>query len=168
MVSQWQYQVRFDVNDSATAELVRQKVSDPVLLQLFDILAEHRAAAKCQFDAFAEYVAAAEQHGIENYELYEWTKATIKDPAKKGKYLKSFTLYVRLLMHWRQTCSRSQQVGSLHEYPSTIRIRQTILSRRSALRSERARGASRRALKQVKFESGSGFCLARAKVVFWV
>jgi len=54
MVSQWQYQVRFDVNDSATAELVRQKVRDPVLLQLFDTLAEHRAAPKCQFDAFAE------------------------------------------------------------------------------------------------------------------
>jgi len=94
MVSQWQYQVRFDVNDSATAELVRQKVRDPVLLQLFDTLAEHRAAPKCQFDAFAEYVAAAEEHGIENYELYEWTKATIKDRAKKEKYLKSFTLYV--------------------------------------------------------------------------
>ena len=26
--------------------------------------------------------------------LYEWTKATIEDPTKKAKYLKSFTLYV--------------------------------------------------------------------------
>ena len=63
-------------------------------MPLFDILAEHRAAPKCQFDAFAEYVAAAEEHGVENYPLYEWTKATIRDPAKKEKYLKSFTLYV--------------------------------------------------------------------------
>jgi hypothetical protein len=31
---------------------------------------------------------------VENYPLYEWTKATIKAPAKKEKYLKSFTLYV--------------------------------------------------------------------------
>ena len=45
-------------------------------------------------NAFAEYVAAAEEHGVENYPLYEWTKATIENPAKKEKYLKSFTLYV--------------------------------------------------------------------------
>jgi hypothetical protein len=31
---------------------------------------------------------------VENYPLYEWTKATIENPAKKEKYLKSFTLYV--------------------------------------------------------------------------
>ena len=49
---------------------------------------------KCQFDAFAEYVAAAEERGVESYPLYHWTKATIENPAKKEKYLKSFTLYV--------------------------------------------------------------------------
>ena len=94
MTSQWQYQVRFDVNDSATAESVRRKLRDPALAPLFDILAEHRAALKCQFDAFGEYVAAAEEHGIENYPLYQWTKETIENSAKKEKYLKSFTLYV--------------------------------------------------------------------------
>ena len=94
VTSQWQYQIRFDVNDSATAESLRRQIRDPVLVPLFDVLAEHRAAPKCQFDAFAAYVAAAEEHGVENYPLYEWTKATIKDPAKKEKYLKSFTLYV--------------------------------------------------------------------------
>ena len=45
-------------------------------------------------DAFAEYVAAAEEHGVENYPLYQWTKATIENPAKKEKYLRSFTVYV--------------------------------------------------------------------------
>jgi len=90
--SQWQYQVRFDVNDSAAAESVRLRV--PALAPLFDILAEHRAALKCQFDAFAEYVAAAEEHGVENYPLYQWTKATIENPTKKEKYLRSFTVYV--------------------------------------------------------------------------
>ena len=58
------------------------------------ILTAHRAAPKCQFDAFAEYVAAAEEDGVENYLLYRWTKATIEDSSKKEKYLKSFTLYV--------------------------------------------------------------------------
>jgi hypothetical protein len=94
VTSQWQYQVRFDVDDSATAESVRRQIRDPVLVPLFNVLAEHRAAAKCQFDAFAEYVAAAEEHGVDNYPLYEWTKGTIKNPTKKEKYLKSFTLYV--------------------------------------------------------------------------
>src|ERR1700736_3020772 len=94
LTSQWQYQVRFDVNDSAMAESVRRKLRDMPLAPLFAILAEHRAALKCQFDAFAEYVAAAEENGIENYPLYQWTKATIEDPAKKEKYIKSFTLHV--------------------------------------------------------------------------
>jgi len=94
VTSQWEYQVRFDVNDSGTAESVRRKLRDPALAPLFDILADHRATPKCQFDAFAEYVAAAEEHGLESYPLYQWTKATIENPAKKEKYLKSFTLYV--------------------------------------------------------------------------
>jgi hypothetical protein len=95
VTSQWQYQVRFDVNDSATAESIRRNLRDPALAPLFDILTNHHAAPKCQFDAFAEYVAAAEEHGAENHTLYQWTKATIENPAKKEKYLKSFTLYVR-------------------------------------------------------------------------
>ena len=93
VTSQWQYQVRFDVNNSAMAESVRGKLCVPALAPLFDILAEHRATLKSQFDAFAEYVAAAEEHGAENYPLYQWTKATIEDPAKKEKYLRSFTVY---------------------------------------------------------------------------
>jgi hypothetical protein len=78
---------------SATAESVRRKLPDPALAPLFDILAEHRVTLKCQFDAFSEYVAAAEEHGVENYPLYQWTKATIENPAKREKYLKSFTLW---------------------------------------------------------------------------
>ena len=94
MTSEWQYQVRFDVSDSANSELVRLKRHDPAVAPLFVILAKHRAAAKCQFDAFADYVAAAEAQGVERYPLYQWTKATIEDPAKREKYLKSFTVYV--------------------------------------------------------------------------
>jgi len=67
---------------------------DPALEPLLDVLAAHRAVPKCQFDAFADYVAAAEEQGVENYPLYDWTKATIANPAKKEKYLKSVALYV--------------------------------------------------------------------------
>ena len=48
----------------------------------------------CQFDAFAGYVAEAERQGVDGYPLYAWTKATIEDPAKKAKHLKSFALHV--------------------------------------------------------------------------
>ena len=94
MTAQWQYQVRFDLNDSAAAESIRKELPDPALARLLEVLAEHRAVPKCQFDDFAEYVAAAEEQEVENYPLYRWTKATIENPAKKEKYLRSFTVYV--------------------------------------------------------------------------
>ncbi|WP_346283214.1 hypothetical protein [Bradyrhizobium sp. BRP22] len=61
---------------------------------MFDTLVSHRAAPKCLFDAFAEYVATGKKYGIERYPLYEWTKAMIENPAKREKYLKSFAVYV--------------------------------------------------------------------------
>jgi hypothetical protein len=93
MSNQWQYQLRIDLGEEF-AELARRDPDDPAIEPLSDILSKHHATMKCQFDAFADYVAEAEIHGSENYPLYEWTKATIEDLAKKAKYLKSFTLYV--------------------------------------------------------------------------
>ena len=93
MSNQWQYQLRIDLGEEF-AELARRDPDDPAIEPLSDILSKHHATMKCQFDAFADYVAEAEMHGSENYPLYEWTKATIEDLAKKAKYLKSFTLYV--------------------------------------------------------------------------
>ena len=93
MSDQWEYQVRIRLAD-AFAEAARSDPDNPAIKPLADILSRHHATIKCQFDAFADYVAEAERHGIENYPLYEWTKATIENPAKKAKYIKSFTLYV--------------------------------------------------------------------------
>jgi hypothetical protein len=93
MSQQWQYQVRIDLADDV-AEVARRDPNDPALAPLPDILRRHDAALKSQFDAFADYVAEAERRGVEDYPLYHWTKATIENPAKKAKYLKSFTLYV--------------------------------------------------------------------------
>jgi hypothetical protein len=93
MSNQWQYQIRIHLGE-AVAEAARRNPDDPAIKPLTDILASHHATMKCQFDAFADYVAEAERHGTENHPLYEWTKATIENPDKKEKYLKSFTLYV--------------------------------------------------------------------------
>ncbi len=93
MSSQWKYQIRIDVGEKF-AETARNDPGAPALKPLPDILAKHHAAMKCQFDAFSDYVTGAEEQGALNDPLYKWTKATIENPAKKEKYLKSFTLYV--------------------------------------------------------------------------
>lgn len=93
MSDQWEYQVRIYLSDEFAA-LARRNSDDPAMKPLADLLGKHHTTMKCQFDAFAGYVAEAEQHGTENYSLYEWTKATIEDPAKQAKYMKSFALHV--------------------------------------------------------------------------
>jgi hypothetical protein len=93
MSEQWDYQIRIELGD-AFAEIARRDPGNPALQPLADLLARHRATMKCQFDAFADYVAEAEKQGTESYPLHAWTKATIENPEKKTKYLKSFTLYV--------------------------------------------------------------------------
>lgn len=92
-MDEWQYQLRIDLADEAAA-IARRDPADPALGPLPEILRRHRATLKCQYDAFADYVAEAEKHGIDNYPLYQWTKDTIEQPAKQAKYQKSFTLYV--------------------------------------------------------------------------
>ena len=89
----WNYQLRIFFDD-AVAATARRDPADPALKPLADVLRRHDAVLKCQYDAFADYVAEAERNGTEDYPLYAWTKATIEDPAKKAKYLKAFTLYV--------------------------------------------------------------------------
>ena len=89
----WQYQLRIDL-DEHLADIARRDAGSEELGLLPDILRRHDAVLKCQFDAFAGYVAEAEQHGVDEYPLYRWTKTTIEDPVKKAKYQKSFTLYV--------------------------------------------------------------------------
>ena len=87
------FQLRLTLRDEF-APVARNDPGDPSMSALTDILHRHHAVMKCQFDAFAVYVSEAEANGVENYHLYEWTKKTIDDPAKKAKYLTSFTLYV--------------------------------------------------------------------------
>ena len=90
---EWQYQLRVDLADDAAAA-AQAGADHPGLRSLRRILAAHDAELICQYDAFAGYCAEAEEHGVEHYPLYAWTKAVIDDPAKKAKYLKSFSIHV--------------------------------------------------------------------------
>ena len=93
MSDEWKYQLRLYLEEPL-AEVARRDPADPAIAPLSKILAGHAATLRCQYDAFADYVAAAEEHGPDGFPLYEWTKATIENPAKKTKYQKSFTLYI--------------------------------------------------------------------------
>ena len=93
MAERWQFQIRLRIADEFAAVARRDRTA-PELAPLFGLLARHDAALVCQHDAFARYVAEAERQGTANYPLYAWTRATIEDPAKKAKYLRSFTVHV--------------------------------------------------------------------------
>jgi hypothetical protein len=94
MSNQWQHQLRLYLADEL-AEAARRDAGALALGLLPSVLEKHNATIKCQLDAFADYVAEAEVHGIESYPLYEWTKATIEDPIKKAKHLQSFALHIK-------------------------------------------------------------------------
>ncbi|ANY83183.1 hypothetical protein BB934_33920 (plasmid) [Microvirga ossetica] len=94
MSDQWQYQLRIYLADEL-AEVARRDFAAPALGPLPRVLEKHSATMKCQLDAFADYVAEAEAVGIEDYPLYAWTKATIEDPVKRVKHLRSFTLHIK-------------------------------------------------------------------------
>ena len=93
MAREWLYQLRVNLRDEV-AEAARAGDSHPHLEPLAVVLDRHDAVLRCQYDAFAGYCAEAERQGVDKYPLYAWTKATIEDPVKKAKYVKSFTLYV--------------------------------------------------------------------------
>jgi hypothetical protein len=93
MSEQWQCQLRLYLADEL-ADTARRDAGAPVLGPPPQILEKHDAIMKCQLDAFSDYVAQAEANGVEDYPLYEWTKATIEDPVKKAKHLKVFALHV--------------------------------------------------------------------------
>jgi hypothetical protein len=89
----WQYQIRIYLPDDLV-EAARFSPESPKLRELSQVLQKHSATMKCQFDAFAEYVSEAEKESVDKYPLYYWTKATIEDPAKKQKHLRSFSLHL--------------------------------------------------------------------------
>jgi hypothetical protein len=93
MEGNWKFQLRVNVS----AQLAQRLRGDPACRAhegLHYVLSLHQASMMCQYDAFAEYVNEAKRFGPENYPLYQWTLDTIENPAKKAKYLETFTIYV--------------------------------------------------------------------------
>jgi len=94
MSEEWDYQIRATLTDHA-AELVREQREAPELAPLLAVANRHEAQIASQYDAFAGYVAEAEEKGETEFPLYKWTKVTIEDPVKAAKHKKIVTFYVK-------------------------------------------------------------------------
>jgi hypothetical protein len=94
MSDAWDFQIRATLTDRA-AELARGQQEAPELAPLIAIAHRHEAKILSQYDAFANYVAEAEQNGEADYPLYKWTKATIEDPVKAAKHKRIVTFHVK-------------------------------------------------------------------------
>ena len=91
-MSEWLYQIRIKVSKKLSEDL--RSINDLELSKkIHKIASDNNSRLVCTFDAFAEYCEEAEREGIEQYELYHWTKTTIDNPEKKAKHLKSFAFY---------------------------------------------------------------------------
>jgi hypothetical protein len=93
MSGAWEYQIRLYLGD-AFAQAVRERSEAPEVARLMAILAQHDATLRNTHDSFVEYVREAERAGPEGFALYKWTKATIEDPEKRARHLKSFSVRV--------------------------------------------------------------------------
>ena len=91
-MSDWLYQVRIRVSERLS-ESLRSGNHTGLASSLIEISNDHGMSLVCTYDAFKGYCDEAEQNGIEEYALYDWTKATIENPEKKAKHLKSFAFY---------------------------------------------------------------------------
>ena len=91
-MSDWLYQVRIRVSDNLSESLRSGNHTD--LAQKLDKISnDHGMSLVCTYDAFKGYCDEAEENGIDEYALYDWTKSTIENPEKKAKHLKSFAFY---------------------------------------------------------------------------
>ena len=91
-MSDWLYQVRIRVSESLSESLRSGKHSG-LACKLDEISRTHGMSLVCTYDAFKSYCDEAEENGVEEYALYEWTRSTIENPEKKAKHLKSFAFY---------------------------------------------------------------------------
>ena len=91
-MSNWLYQIRIKVSKKLSEDL-RGANDLELSKEILKIATDNNAQLVCTFDAFSDYCEEAERVGIEEYELYHWTKSTIDNPEKKAKHLRSFAFY---------------------------------------------------------------------------
>ena len=88
-MSNWLYQIRIKVSKKLSEDL-RGANNLELSKAILKIATDNNAQLVCTFDAFSDYCEEAERVGIEEYELYHWTKSTIDNPEKKSQ---AFTVF---------------------------------------------------------------------------
>ena len=93
MNEEWSHQIRLNISDDSPRSPAPIR-SMPALGRSLAILRQASCALSNQFDAFAHYVAEAEKAGRRTFPALQMDRATIEDPVKKAKHVKSFSIYV--------------------------------------------------------------------------
>ena len=91
-MTDWLYQIRIVVTSALSTDL-RSMGTSTTAQEVTEIAKKYDMRAVCTYDAFKSYCEEAEGNGLEGYSLYNWTKATLDNPAKREKHQKSFAFY---------------------------------------------------------------------------
>ena len=91
-MTDWLYQIRIVVTSALSTDL-RSMGTSTTAQEVTEIAKKYDMRAVCTYDAFKAYCEEAEGNGLEGYSLYNWTKATLDNPAKREKHQKSFAFY---------------------------------------------------------------------------
>jgi len=106
LTAEWMFQVRIKVGNKLSDALRARKLTG-TSKEIFKIAEKHGTVPVCTYDAFCDYCTEAEEHGIGQYPLYNWTKQVIEDPAKKKKHIKSFAFYEENSQIYEETLAKS-------------------------------------------------------------
>jgi len=87
------YQIRVYFS-SEFSKIFNSTIENYQKILLNNILVKHKAELLSQYDGFMGYVREAENNGVGNYPLYQWTKDCLEDENKVLKYKNSFTVYI--------------------------------------------------------------------------
>ena len=91
-MTDWLYQIRIVVTSALSTDL-RSRGTSTTAIKVTEIAKKYDMQAVCTYDAFKAYCEEAERNGLDGYSLYNWTKATLNNPAKREKHQKSFAFY---------------------------------------------------------------------------
>lgn len=91
-MTDWLYQIRIVVTSALSKDL-RSLGTSTAAQKVTEIAKKYNMRAVSTYDAFSAYCEEAEREGLDGYSLYNWTKATLNNPAKREKHQKSFAFY---------------------------------------------------------------------------
>ena len=106
LTTEWLFQVRIKVSKKLSDSLRARKLTG-TSKEIYKIADKHGTVPVCTYDAFCDYCSEAEENGIDQYSLYDWTKQVIGDPEKKKKHIKSFAFYEEVSQIYEETLAKS-------------------------------------------------------------